>query len=64
MEKNFSMEKKEKTRKIAVFAMFSAISVILGFTPLGIIPIPPVAATIIHVPVIITAILEGPVLGV
>ncbi|CAG7838904.1 MULTISPECIES: ECF transporter S component [Clostridium] len=63
MEKNLSMEKKEKTRKIAVFAMFSAISVILGFTPLGIIPVPPVAATIIHVPVIIIAILEGPIFG-
>lgn len=55
--------KKEKIRKITTFAMFSAISVILGFTPLGIIPIPPVSATIIHVPVIIVAILEGPLMG-
>lgn len=71
MERNISTDNnrktvkttKEKTRKITVFAMFSAISIILGFTPLGIIPIPPVSATIIHVPVIIVAILEGPLMG-
>ena len=48
MERNISTDNnrktvkttKEKTRKITVFAMFSAISIILGFTPLGIIPIP------------------------
>lgn len=63
MERELSMEKKERTRKITMFAMFAAVSVILGFTPLGIIPIPPVSATIIHVPVIIIAIIEGPIFG-
>jgi Predicted membrane protein len=36
---------------------------VLGVTPLGFIPIPPVNATILHVPVVIGAILEGPVVG-
>lgn len=62
MERNL-VSTRTKTRKLTTFAMLAAISIILGFTPLGIIPIPPVGATIMHIPVIITAILEGPVLG-
>lgn len=62
MENNL-VSKETKVRKLTTFAMLTAISVILGFTPLGFIPIPPVGATIMHIPVIITAILEGPVLG-
>lgn len=52
-----------KTRKIVVAGMLSAISIILGLTPLGIIPIGPLNATIMHLPVIIGAVLEGPVVG-
>ncbi|WMJ80301.1 ECF transporter S component [Clostridium sp. MB40-C1] len=65
MERNFDVNSKRKagTRKITTLAMLSAIAVLLGFTPLGIIPIPPVAATIMHIPVIIAAVLEGPVIG-
>lgn len=51
------------TRQITVIGMLSAISIILGITRLGFIPIPPANATIMHVPVIIGAILEGPVVG-
>lgn len=63
MEKNTKMPLRTSTRKITIFSIFTAISVILGFTPLGIIPIPPVGATIMHIPVIIIGILEGPVAG-
>ncbi|MCY6356284.1 ECF transporter S component [Clostridium sp. ZS2-4] len=65
MERNFEVGSKRKidTKKLTTLAMLSAISAILGFTPLGIIPIPPVPATIMHIPVIIAAVLEGPVLG-
>lgn len=63
MERKMSVTKKLSTRKITTFAMLTAITVILGFTPLGIIPIPPVSATIMHIPVIIIAILEGPIAG-
>jgi uncharacterized membrane protein len=50
-------------RKIAVIGMLSSISMVLGMTPLGFIPIPPANATIMHVPVVIGAILEGPAAG-
>ena len=43
--------------------MLSAISIFLGLTGLGFIPIPPVRATIMHIPVIIGAIVEGPIVG-
>ncbi len=51
------------TRQMAIVGMLSAISIVLGVTGLGFIPIPPIKATIMHVPVIIGAILEGPVVG-
>jgi uncharacterized membrane protein len=51
------------TRQMAIVGMLSAISIILGVTGLGFIPIPPIKATIMHIPVIIGAILEGPVVG-
>lgn len=63
MERNVVTADRKRTKKLTTFAMLAAISAILGLTPLGIIPIPPVGATIMHIPVIITAILEGPVLG-
>ena len=50
-------------RQITMVGMLSAISIFLGLTGLGFIPIPPVKATIMHIPVIIGAIIEGPVVG-
>jgi uncharacterized membrane protein len=50
-------------RQLTVIGMLSAISIVLGATGLGFIPIPPVKATIMHLPVIIGAIIEGPVVG-
>ncbi|OPJ54829.1 ECF transporter S component [Alkalithermobacter paradoxus] len=51
-------------RKITTIGMLGAISAILGMTPLGIIPVGAVNATIMHIPVIIGAILEGPIAGI
>ena len=48
---------------MAMVGMLSAISIFLGLTGLGFIPIPPVKATIMHIPVIIGAIIEGPIVG-
>lgn len=62
MEREISTNKR-KIRKLTIFSMLAAVCIILGVTPLGIIPVPPVGATIIHIPVIIMAILEGPILG-
>lgn len=51
------------TRKLAVIGMLGGISIILGVTPLGFIPLGPVKATIMHIPVIIGSIVEGPIVG-
>ncbi|MHC1721542.1 MAG: ECF transporter S component [Clostridiaceae bacterium] len=51
-------------RQITTVGMLSAISVILGLTGYGFIPLPVAKATIMHVPVIIGAILEGPKVGI
>lgn len=50
-------------RQITMVGMLSSISIFLGLTGLGFIPIPPVKATIMHIPVIIGAIIEGPIVG-
>ncbi len=54
----------ERTRKIVVAGVMGAISVLLGLTNWGFIPwFSSASLTIMHVPVIIGAILEGPVVG-
>lgn len=50
-------------RKMAIIGVLGAISAVLGMTPLGFIPVGPTRATIMHIPVIIGAIMEGPVVG-
>ncbi len=51
-------------RKIAIAGALSAVAVVLGVTRLGMIPwFAGASLTIAHVPVIIGAILEGPVVG-
>ena len=60
---NYSTNKKFGTRQIAVIGMLSAITMVLGSTGLGFIPLPMAKATIMHIPVIIGAIIEGPVVG-
>lgn len=56
---------KISTRKMAVAGMLGAVAIVLSVTGLGMIPMPTLAgrATIMHVPVILAAILEGPVVG-
>ena len=49
---------------MAVIGVLSAISVMMSMLPfIGYIPIGPTKATIMHIPVIIGAIIEGPVVG-
>jgi uncharacterized membrane protein len=57
------MNAKNNTRKLVLTALFSAIILLLNFTPIGYIQLPFVKATIIHVPVIIGSILLGPKIG-
>ena len=54
----------DRTRKIVVAGVLGAISALLGWTRLGFIPwFSGAALTIMHVPVIIGAVLEGPWVG-
>jgi uncharacterized membrane protein len=54
----------KRTRKIVITGVLSAISIFLGITRLGFIPwISGASLTIMHIPVIIGAILEGPIVG-
>lgn len=60
---NVVQQGRTNTRKLVIAGMLSAISIFLGVTRLGFIVIPPISATILHVPVIIGSIIEGPVVG-
>ncbi|SHJ86326.1 Uncharacterized membrane protein [Clostridium amylolyticum] len=52
------------TRQMAVVGMLSGVTIFLGISGLGFIPLPNgVKATIMHLPVIIGAIIEGPIVG-
>lgn len=60
---NLTQKRLLSVRQITMIGMMSAISIFLGLTGLGFIPIPPVRATIMHIPVIIGSIVEGPIVG-
>ncbi len=65
MEKTESLRSAGKfgVRQIAIIGMLSAISIMLGLSGFGFIPLPTAKATIMQIPVIIGAILEGPLVG-
>jgi uncharacterized membrane protein len=50
-------------RKVAVTGVLSAVVIVLGITRLGFITLPLGSIIIMHVPVILGAVLEGPVVG-
>jgi uncharacterized membrane protein len=53
------------TRRIVVSGVLGAIAILLGWTRIGYIPVPNLAgnATIMHVPVIVGAVMEGWLVG-
>ncbi|MGX7352566.1 membrane protein [Enterococcus canis] len=53
----------KNTRTFTLTAMFLGILLLLAFTPLGFIPIGPINATTMHIPVIIASIILGPKIG-
>lgn len=65
MKHSKTQSKKISTRTIAISGVLGGITIMLSVTGLGMIPMPSLAgrATIMHVPVILGAILEGPVVG-
>lgn len=52
-----------RVRDLVLTALFTAIILIMAFTPLGLIDLPIIKATILHVPVIIGSVLLGPKRG-
>ena len=56
-------QKKHDTRWMVSVALMAAIVIVLANTPLGMIQLPVIKATTVHVPVIIGAILLGPKAG-
>lgn len=57
------MTKKHDTRWMVSVALMAAIVIVLANTPLGMIQLPIIKATTVHIPVIIGAILLGPLAG-
>ncbi|MDP4089670.1 MAG: ECF transporter S component [Bacillota bacterium] len=61
------LKKKRKkilnARMLTTVGILSAATIILGSTGLGFIPLPMLKLTIMHIPVIIGAIIEGPIAG-
>ena len=55
--------RKKDTRWMVSVALMAAIIIVLANTPLGMIQLPIVKATTVHIPVIIGAILLGPLAG-
>lgn len=55
--------RKHDTRWMVSLALMAAIVVLLANTPLGLIPLPTIKATTTHIPVILGAILLGPMAG-
>lgn len=59
-----STQKKLNVRKMAIISVLSAVSIMLAMIPfVGYIPLGFVDITIMHVPVIIGAVVEGPLVG-
>ena len=53
-----------KTRRLVLIGALGGISIFLGVSGLGLIRLPIFSLTILHIPVIIGALLEGPVVGI
>ena len=56
-------KRNDKVRDQVILALFTAIVLLLAFTPIGLIDLPIIKATILHVPVIIGSVVLGPKKG-
>ncbi len=63
MDNKLQTQKRTQLKRFILLSFFLAIMVLLGFTPIGIIDLPFIKATILHIPVIIGAIFLGPYMG-
>jgi len=60
---NLSYKINQKTRNLVMLAMFSAILLLMGFTPIGFIKTGAIEITLMVIPVAIGAIMTGPLGG-
>lgn len=51
--------KKNRTKQMAMAGILSGICIVMALTPLGFVPVGPIRATILHIPVIIAGIFGG-----
>lgn len=56
-------KRKDLVKDQVIFALFAAIVLLMAFTPIGLIDLPVIKATLLHVPVIIGSVILGPVKG-
>lgn len=68
LKKNSSKEEKMKrkrkdTRYLASVSLMMAVTILLASTPIGMIQLPVIKATTVHIPVILGAVLLGPFAG-
>ena len=47
------------TKDLTKIGVFGALTIVLGLTPLGMIPIGPVRVTTLHIPTIVAALVAG-----
>ena len=57
------MKSKFTTKDITIVGLLSAITAVIGQTPLGFVPIGPIKATTMHIPTLIASIGFGPKVG-
>lgn len=56
-------KRKDLVKDQVIFALFAAIVLLMAFTPIGLIDLPVIKATLLHVPVIIGSVVLGPLKG-
>lgn len=57
------LNNKKKIQRLTLAAFFVAIELIMGFTPIGYIPVGALNITTMHLPVILAGIIAGPAFG-
>ena len=50
-------------RQLTIIGLLAGITIVLGMTGWGFVPIPPISATILHIPTILGGVVEGPKVG-
>lgn len=67
MEKETALQtqpsQKFTVRQLTIIGLLAGITIVLGMTGWGFVPIPPISATILHIPTILGGVVEGPKVG-